>query len=172
MSASDVKLGSLAPSSARRDAIHIAIAPVVAATDLSPGDHVGFLEDRRMGTSANKRIGIVDPFLTSGVKEGERFWLCLYQQTITGMRHHWFHPSFDDTDISLHPSEQWIHDYAASVGLTYQRLMEGAAAWIKDREYICEGGLLEGIRVPDEFWTHYEAVTGKKGEGSFFTCSC
>ena len=80
----------------RRDAVHVATAPVTAAEDLSPGQHVGFIREDNLewvGTSTNP-IGIVDPFLVDSVREGERFWLWLYPNTITGLRHAWTHPAF------------------------------------------------------------------------------
>jgi hypothetical protein len=86
-------LGSLIDGDARRDAVHVAIAPVVAAETLSPGQHVGLTGDGRAGTSAAP-IGIVDPFLTEDVREGQRFWLCLYPNTVTSLRHVWTHPAF------------------------------------------------------------------------------
>jgi hypothetical protein len=50
--------------------------------------------------------------------------------------------------------------------------MDSAARWVDYGDYMVRGGLLAGHSVPDEFWVHYAAVTGKKGEGSFFSCSC
>lgn len=79
-------------------------------------------------------------------------------------------------------SEEWIRTFANRVGLSYQVLMDGAREWVESKrqgsygEYLCYGGLLEGQSVPDEFWTHYQDVTGDtvehKHRGSFFTCSC
>jgi hypothetical protein len=94
----DVKLGELISNSERRrDAIHIAVAPVTADEMLRPGDHVGF--SRRgstefVSTSADRWIGIVDPFLRDNISRGQRFWLCLYPGSITGLRHAWTHPAF------------------------------------------------------------------------------
>jgi len=92
----DTKLGQPPEADAYRDAIHVAIAPVVAGEPLKPGDHVGLNEEgHAMRTVANsKLIGVVDPFLREVVTTGNRFWLCLYQQTVTGMRHVWSHPNF------------------------------------------------------------------------------
>jgi hypothetical protein len=67
---------------ARRDAIHIAVAPMVATAALHPGQRL--------------QNGIVDPFLTAPVQPGERYWLFLFPGTVTGMRHVWSHPAFTE----------------------------------------------------------------------------
>ena len=80
----------------RRDAIHIAVAPVTAAVRLTPGQHVGLVRegDAELAGPCDRNIGIVDPFLTGDVQPGRRFWLVLYPGTITGLRHVWAHPAF------------------------------------------------------------------------------
>lgn len=90
-------LGSLiVDGERRRDAVHIAVAPVTASERLSPGQHVGFVSEGDVETVgvAETPIGIVDPFLREPVQPGERFWLFLYPNTITGLRHVWTHPAF------------------------------------------------------------------------------
>ncbi|HEY7426992.1 MAG TPA: hypothetical protein VH682_22345 [Gemmataceae bacterium] len=80
----------------RRDAIHIAVAPVTAAHRLAPGQHVGLVQEgnpERVGP-CDRNIGVVDPFLKGEVEPGQRFWLFLYPGTITGLRHVWTHPAF------------------------------------------------------------------------------
>jgi hypothetical protein len=80
----------------RRDAIHIAVAPVTAAERLAPGQHVGLVreDDPELVGPCDRTIGVVDPFLTAAVEPGARFWLFLYPGTITGLRHVWTHPAF------------------------------------------------------------------------------
>jgi hypothetical protein len=86
-------LGQLCGDDARRDAIHIAVAPLVAGVILEPGQHVGLFHD---GTASPMKphIGVVDPFLKEPVPAGESFWVMLYPGTITGLRHVWTHPAF------------------------------------------------------------------------------
>ncbi len=91
-------VGQLAGDDARRDAIHFAVAPVIAGEDLDPGDHVGLNGNQEamkdIGVSEIKRIGLVDPFLSTRVLKGQKFWLFLYPNTITNLRHVWSHPAF------------------------------------------------------------------------------
>lgn len=85
---------------ARRDAIHVAVAPVTAAEDLKPGTRVALnaVGQAHEPVDPNAVIGIVDPFLPRyGVKAGEQFWLCLLPRTVTSLRHVWTHPAFDNT---------------------------------------------------------------------------
>src|ERR1700731_2150845 len=49
-------LGKLVEGDQRRDAIHVAVAPVVAARRLCPGQHVGLLEDGRASDTADTLI--------------------------------------------------------------------------------------------------------------------
>jgi hypothetical protein len=80
----------------RRDAIHIAVAPVTAAERLAPGQHVGLVREgsTELVGPCDRPIGIVDPFLAEDVEPGSRFWLFLYPGTITALRHVWTHPAF------------------------------------------------------------------------------
>jgi hypothetical protein len=180
-------LGTIIGENEKRDAIHLAVEPVVAGTMLRPGDHVVLVDGVAHDVAVNKGVGIVDPFLDGTVAKGERFWLVVYPRQITSLRHVWEHPDFPaSVDVAPTPqygaSEQWIRNFANNVSLHYDVLMDGAAEWVLTHdgewggEYLCFGGLLEGVSVPDEFWDHYDAVTGnttpEDKRGSFFTCSC
>jgi hypothetical protein len=86
------EVGKLAPETAFRDAIHVAVAPVIASTILQPGEHVGYHNGKSDKTMP--AIGIVDPFLTEPVQKDEKFWLFLYPGSITSLRHVWTHNAF------------------------------------------------------------------------------
>jgi hypothetical protein len=77
-----IPLGKKPEPGDRRDAVHVAIIPMTATRRLSPGQHL-----------AN---GIVDPFLTRSIEPGEAYWLLLYPNTVTSLRHVWTHPAFDE----------------------------------------------------------------------------
>lgn len=185
-------MGYILPGdTAGRDAVHVAVFSAFAAVKVKPGQHVGIVhqgdKDIEVGLVGDK-VAIVDPFLEAPVRPGERFWAYLYPRTITALSHRWSHPALEQTDTTYAApsaklvSEQWIRNFADSVGLGYQPLMDGAAEWVESKkrsswgEYLVYGGLLEGESVPDEFWPHYEVVTGTTVEenhrGSFFSCSC
>jgi hypothetical protein len=78
-------IGALASPHAMRDAVHVAICPMVAAELLSPGEHVSMEAGKATQSTLNPCIGIVDPFLKAPVKEGERFYVWLYPGSITGV---------------------------------------------------------------------------------------
>jgi hypothetical protein len=89
------EVGKLLGPEASRDAIHVAIAPVVAAHELEVGQHVGLNKEGEASCVDSPTIGIVDPYLNREfVGKGDRFWLFLYPQTVTSLRHVWTHPSF------------------------------------------------------------------------------
>ena len=181
---SDLKLGRTWYSKSedrKRDAIHIAVAPVQAVEELKPGERIGFAEAgnvekvRKMDEGA---VGIVDPFLEYGpVDKGGWFWMFLFPNTITSLRHDWTHPAFGDA-ITKNASRAWIEGFAAELDQTYNRLMEAAAIWLNDQEYTYDNSETCKSVSDDKwpvFWKHYEIVTGRKvedHEASFFTCSC
>ncbi len=177
-------LGTIIDDKQGRDAIHIAVEPVVAGDDLKPGQHVGFRPDGTVGL-ADEHVGIVDPFLTQTISKGERFWLLVYPRTITSLRHVWEHPAIPSERPSTAPppvpvsekeaAEVYLRACAASNGIRYERLISGAEYYLKSGDYI-NMGENEDAYVGDEFWDQYEILTGQKvsasDRGSFFSCAC
>jgi len=184
------KLGNLITDEQYRDAVHIAVAPVTAGMHLYPGDHIGFTNNGdafTVVTNAN-HIGIVDPFLSKEVQEGDRFYMFLYPNTITSLRHEWTHPDFEREDelSKMEPTffklkgavteEKWVADFADSIGTTYTEIMDAAEDYLSSGEYLCRGGDFEGYSIPDEFWDKFEAIKRRRvadaERGSFLSCSC
>jgi hypothetical protein len=176
----DLGLGKLITTPHGRDAIHVAVAPVVAGCDLQRGAHVGLTGDGKACNLATPSIGVVDPFLLCDVEFGEIFWLFLYPDTVTGMRHHWKHPVFDALDQAkaVAKSKQWLEEYARRTGNAYDDLMLAALSEITPADqdtvfYDLNNPLYD---VPKEFWTHYQVVTGTvvkaEDQTESFSCRC
>lgn len=195
-------LGTILPLNADRDAIHLAVEPVIAACVLRPGDHIGIMPDHpsinghcHVGYT-NKPIGIVDPFLQGTVQPGQVFWMVIYPRKITSLRHVWTHPDID-TDIAdmvlgaiaMAPvslpnpkltdkelSVAYIANLAHSYESNYFELLSRAKVFLTSGEYWYGGEKFDGEYLPDAFWDHYEKVTGEtvpeELRRSFFSCSC
>lgn len=177
-------IGKLIKGNAERDAIHVAIAPTVAPRTLHPGQHVG------IDGGEHDPIGIVDPYLTHQVVKGERFWLFLYPNTVTSIRHHWTHPAFErGSEAKLGDrkaeSKKWMESFAASAGMDYHDAIERAAEvldhglpWVENGSDMARDAFYT-LEEPGEFWRHYEVLTGRKAEidehGEWpipYSCSC
>lgn len=175
-------LGTILEGDHNRDAIHVAIAPVVAAEKLAPGQDIGFIpeDDTEMVAVTDKPIGIVDPFLKKMVFPEQRFWMLLYPNTITGLRHDWSHPAFESP--AKEESETWLRSFANMAGLSYEQLIRIVTnfagigeIWIESGSSIAQEALEDVDRV--EFWKHVECVTGMKlpegrSDSELFSWSC
>lgn len=177
------QLGKLITKETFRDAIHIAIAPVTAATKLHAGQHVGLLSGGGVGPCDNP-IGIIDPFLTEPVYPEQQCYILLYPNTITGMRHQWEHPSFDVkenaapenqaieaklaisyTEVVTHPtleqSTRWLQSFADQLDIKYTTLVEAAREYIRTSDPDDGWGqcyIFQGIDTPDECYTYREEM--------------
>lgn len=170
------------PDSAGRDAIHLAVEPAIAACPLNPGDHVARLGNGQwVQTLVGQGLGIVDPFLSRSIKEGERFWVVVYPRQITSLRHVWSHPGFPDAepDRAMPDSEVWLRAYAMRMNSydkpeeAFNRLIEG----LKTNELFAHGSDLHGrFDIDDEevLREHAEKYLGRSIDfGKFeFSCSC
>ena len=174
-------LGTIIDDKAGRDAIHIAVMPVVANEKLFSGQDIGLLADGKASGRAAKHLGIVDPFLDTCVEKGERCWMLIYPRVITSLRHVWAHPDIADeapSNVVETPIDQEARDeimkLADTAGISYEEMMEYARVYQETGEYACQGGRWEGMGAGDQFWEAYEKITGKKvaDRGGIFSCSC
>jgi hypothetical protein len=177
-------LGTIIDDTQKRDAIHLAVEPVIAGELLDPSDHVNVTDGVATLAQEGNGLGIVDPFLLKPVRAGERFWFVMYPRMVTSLRHVWAHPAFPDapsvpatTDDSAKASaEQWIKDYAKELNVGFRDLIESARYWIETDDYMSRGSVLEGQSTSPEFWEQYAIYTGEEvpedKRGNFFSCSC
>lgn len=179
----DLKLGEIITTPQKRDAIHIAVAPVIAAHKLNPGEHIGINSHRRATARLKTKVGVVDPFLKGPVNAGQQFWVFLFPNTITSMNHQWEHPAFSDDGLDVmydlsddssvdDDAEAYIENFARDCGLSYEEVMAAANDYADYDNYLVQGGRFEGMSVPSDFWKHFKKLTGKDSSGTFFSCSC
>jgi hypothetical protein len=188
---SDTIVGKILDELQERDAIHIAVACVIADELLMPGQPIGFDEsapdqEHVIGAARANAIGIVDPFLHRAVNPGQRFWMFLFPQTITGLKHVWTHPAFPEgqqvaplpKSANVAFSEAWLRDFIAGADCPdYDTVINAAingtsSSW--DEDYLHFDGYDAHGTIPDLFWDHIEVVTGKKPKhrAKYFSCSC
>lgn len=175
-----IPLGKLIETTESRDAVHIAIAPTIAGTWLKPGEHISIIDGKAF--RGGETIGVVDPFLKSNVKQGQKFFICLYPGSITSLKHHWEHPAFSSEkpektqEFDNPSSREWITRFAERLGYDYEEMIHAAKNYLRDGRYFNGGSRFEGESVPDEFWDHFEKSTGINVEydnrNNFFSCAC
>lgn len=177
-----------------RDAVHMAVLPVVASSNLKAGQDIGYVNGK---TILENPIGIVDPFLKEGVKKGEMFFMFMYPNSITSLRHSWTHPQVNDVIETIAPSkeesEKWLRDFisrsdcpdydtliAAASGEAIEECPGyedyGGGSYENSNGSLFFSGRDAHGEIPEEFWKHIEVVTGKKipfeKKASSFSCSC
>lgn len=180
-------LGSIIDKNAKRDAIHLAVEPVVAGETLSAGQDVGRKADGTFGSTGikGKFLGIVDPFLRGRVHIGDRFWLIMYPRQISSLRHVWAHPDFpDEVEVKAVPmpnakeivekhkknikmetsawkaAKERLQEFASELNESYASLMEHATEYVESGTYWSAGDKFESIEMPIHFWDDFELVTG------------
>lgn len=178
-------LGMIHTREEKRDAIHLAVIPMEAGWNLSPGCHVKIEDGKAMPAEIGKGVGIVDPFLPRVVNPGEKFWLVIYPRVITSLRHVWTHPQFPDEQSTYSENKPtqiesiaYLNMVADKFGITFEELLAYAADYAEHDEYAVQGGRWEGeyLSDPETFWEHYDIVTGSNTphvkRNNFFSCSC
>jgi len=184
------RLGKLIEGPAERDAIHIAVVPMIAGIDLRTGEKVRLQYDSTEialdGEYNDDAVGIVDPFLDDYlVRKGQRFWCYLFPGTVTGMRHHWEHPAFKyPKAIPNTDHEKWLRDFAERWNFDWDELIAAATSENESEQgnYATARGydLHSAAELGDEhvlFWLHLEGFTGKVFSESHrekmgWSCTC
>ncbi len=188
-------LGTILTGNEKRDAIHLAVIPVVAGQTLAAGADVYIGADGKayhlqMVSKAYNYVGIVDPFLVSEddqlpVKAGDRFWLVIYPRKITSLRHVWEHPAFPDEEStvarsaeSISSAQMRLESVAREAG--YDDLDELLRVIDEESKYgyiSAAFGHEPDTRLDEHFWRDWSIVTGKPvpdpdTRASYFSCSC
>ncbi len=178
-------LGTIIDDQQKRDAIHLAVEPVVVGDeDHTPGCHVTVRDgiSYRIPSGHASALGIIDPFLdrTADIKKGDRVWFVMYPRTVHSLRHVWTHPAFrDEVAVALDQAtaerraeaERWIRAYLEEEGFDYGHIMRQVAAMITDD---INSGSGSDFHPSGEFWAHAEIAIGVKlvHRPDYFKCGC
>lgn len=191
-------IGKLASPDSLPDAIHIAVAPMMAETKLYPGQPVGLVSRAPdIGgtpdfTEARKAIGLVDPFLKDPVFPEQWFWCFLLPNTISSLRHVWTHPAWEgvspqEAEVEVRykrAAENEIRKMAAEMGIRYDELLAHAKTWAEggwkgtypDTVVQQDSQTWQDNFDPGTFWPAYEILTGtkveKEAKEQIFSCAC
>ncbi len=184
-------LGTIIDDTQKRDAIHLAVEPVIAGCHLRAGDHVTVTDGIALWQPVGEGMGIVDPFLLQDVETGQRFWFVMYPRQVRSLRHVWSHPAFPDEPVALAltapspaaekaSSEAWLRQYAMRVNSSlpddgaYETLMDD----IHRRTIVYHGTDMHSLgelKDADELRRHASIVLGYEvnwSEFEYFSCSC
>ncbi len=177
-------LGNTPTEAHKRDAIHIAVAPVKAGRILHAGDFVKLNDSgEAIHALVPEAIGVVDAFLQDRVRPGDTFWLMLFPQTITSLRHEWTHPAFereavsDNTNTQKAESEKWLRNWAVNHAFTYDYVLSVLNEMLSSG-YACAGDDSQAEAFNEDrinLLLHASIITGKTMEdveGAYFSCSC
>lgn len=175
------------PSTSARDAIHLAVEPVVAGCILRPGEPVGMLNNRayssRVFSKSVEPVGIVDPFIIGRVEPGQAFWLVLLPRTITSLRHVWTHPAFEGTTttpelMTTEQAESWLTIFCRGnqdipLWEELKRAIEMHDLELTGDSMFISGSQYSGD-VTEEFWSYLEIATGRTFDihPMRFRCGC
>ena len=165
----------------QRDAIHIAVVPIIAHMQLAPGRHIGVTTDGKASTMGLPYVGIVDPFLQNPVERGQTFWLFLYQGQVTTLRHEWTHPAFPPaTPIAVAPTnddaKRRMTEFAGECHKGLEEFLDDIKAVVSGDESYVDVGDNEGASIYREFWADFRALTGIWADSEsteiYFNCAC
>jgi hypothetical protein len=180
---SEIKFGEILYGYPQRDAIHIAVTPIEAGSEVVAGDKVK-LKDGKAHTWKNRLdgdcVGFVDPYLTERVAKGERFWLWLWPGSITSLRHDWTHPLLPEQRPTNEKKEAAMNRMAEIGhqigGFSVEEMLHYYASVAKTGEG-CLPDDLNKYEAPADFWEIGELLTGLHVSPAIqndhcFRCSC
>jgi len=187
------------PEGSGRDAIHLAVEPVICGeTALAPGQRAKIVNGvaiRSVSLGYEDATGIVDPFLIEHVRKGEQFWFIVLPRTITSLRHVWSHPAFAEPYGNQLPPEVTVTPFDPPQSMAMARMKEWCNAIDERYDYIMgeakkhveskgehyaygehSSEKFDSVDMPDWFWPTYMEITKEEVPQdlrySFFTCSC
>ncbi len=183
----DLRIGQLILGPQVKDAIHVAIMPVVAAENIPAGAHIGLSNDGK-ACRGTTHLGVADPFLKTKILAGDTFWMFMYPNTVANLRHDWDHPALAKIEKIKQKeksitSREWLESYAlrnvyGDTSYSASEAYEALINQVKGGDLTFYGQDCHGLGdVPDseELFEHLSAVLNREigpENFSYFGCSC
>ena len=172
----------------KRDAIHIAVLPARAAITLYPGQRVKVILDDneyKAEPSVENNVGIVNPFVSGAIQEGDLVWILLEPGSVEDMTHHWVHPSIPEIPTGTNASEMSSHEvfmrhFADQVGLSYELALEVGDDYVDYGNYHTLNFDTPSCAydASEQYWKAWAHLRGRKipatldMESTPFSCAC
>ena len=162
-----------------RDAIHVAVYPIIAGETLYPGQPLKLKPDGRTRTVIGNAtitteglaaqclppLGILDPFLPDPIHAGDSAWMLICPNTITSLRHDWTHPGLPvhGHSILVREAEQWLTEFAHELTISREELVDGAYQYLTNEEPLT---ISADLTVSSdrflEFWRRFSTYTERQ----------
>lgn len=159
-----------------KDAIHVAIVAVRAASPIKPGQRCGMNKERE-AVANEKGCGVADPFHKGNIGTGQVFWLLLNQDEVPNVQHVWEHPSVDFTPPSKEVKRnRTIESVAKDFGVTYEQVMEAAQFVVENDKLAVYPGSKSDVEIAAvnedlyDLWSEWADETGYEFENEGTGC--
>ena len=163
-----------------KDAIHVAIVAVRAATPINPGQKCSINEFGEAVSDNGRGVGVADPFLKQAIAKGQSFWLLLNGTEVPNVKHTWEHPKIafgpPTREVKLNKT---LLANAEDLGLTYQQLMDACQKCVDTNSPVEYEGtktaeeLSEDVFVDSyEIWSEWCEETGYDDFPDYGTDCC
>lgn len=129
-------LGSAPVELGVKDALHVAIVSMRAATSLQSGQRVKVNEFGEVVGIDGKRggIGVVDPFRKEEhISRGEYVWICMLPDQVGTVMHTWDHETLDlDVPTREAKKNEYLQRCADDFGVSYKELLDACSRRVYD----------------------------------------
>lgn len=180
-----------------RDAIHLAVEPVIAGESILPACDLRVINGTAyMARWGETGVGIADPFIRGTIPQGSKFLLVVYPRQITSLRHVWSHPAFPEDTPRVNEGTDPMAPAKAQARADIQEIADkinGGNEGNDGREPTTVESLIEDLRsggyVSTGWWEDYSyndtdamkrlrtaftILTGElpASDDSYFSCGC